>query len=150
MPTPVRARFLITSQRSLVLDGVDEFPLPALEHDAAVALFVRHAQLLKPDFSVDDRALKRVQRLVDRLQGVPLALAIAAARVEVLSLSKLEKRLAGRLEALTQPPALGHAEDALMGRLGEWVWELLPPWARAVLQQCAVFVGGFGLEQATA
>jgi predicted ATPase/Flp pilus assembly protein TadD len=142
------ARYLVTSQRPVGGDDVLEFDLPPLSQDAAVELFVRRAQLIDADFVFDDKARKRIDRLVERLHRIPLAIAMAAARVDVLSLAKLEKRLGTRFEVLTQPPDVASEPELTLSKLGDWSWELLPDWARELLLQCAPFVGGFALEQA--
>jgi predicted ATPase/class 3 adenylate cyclase/Tfp pilus assembly protein PilF len=150
IPRAPEARFLITSQRPIAGDDILEYDLPQLGPVAAVELFIRRAQLVDAGFSVDERGRKSVERLVERLRFIPLAIAIAAARVDMLSLSKLEKRLGSRFEALVQPPDLVEQQQVTLHQLGDWSWELLAPWARSALQQCAAFVGGFSLIEARA
>ena len=87
------ARYLITSQRAIAGEDIVEFELPTLDQEAAYELFVRRAQLVDPKFSADERQAKRIHRLIERLQRIPLAIAMAASRVDVFSLSRLEKRL---------------------------------------------------------
>ena len=142
------ARYLVTSQREISGEDIVEFELPPLSQDAAFELFVKRAELVDPDFTVDDRATKRIYRLVERLQRIPLAIAMAASRIDVFSVARLEKRLGTSFEALTQPPSERTPADITLSQLGDWSWSLLPDWAREVLMQCATFVGGFALDQA--
>ncbi|MEE2835389.1 MAG: adenylate/guanylate cyclase domain-containing protein [Myxococcota bacterium] len=142
------ARYLITSQRAIAGEDIVEFELPTLDQEAAYELFVRRAQLVDPKFSADERQAKRIHRLIERLQRIPLAIAMAASRVDVFSLSRLEKRLGASFAALSPGSSKAERVDQTLSHLGDWSWSLLPDWACEILMQCATFVGGFNLAQA--
>lgn len=136
------ARFLLTSRSALGAAGevaVEVGPLAVPERGsrettAAVELFIRAAQRVRPDYEGD---LPVVAEIVRRLEGNPFAVTLAASRMGLLSTRAL-------LETL--PQATG---DSLAAAI-EWSWELLSSAERAVLARSAVLDGSFGLDTATA
>jgi predicted ATPase/class 3 adenylate cyclase/Tfp pilus assembly protein PilF len=144
----VEASFVVTSRARLHMPGEEVMalhPLP-LECDA-VELFVLRARAQQPDFvlgNADHAAVAEVVRLLD---GLPLAIELAAARVRVLSLSQLVERLADRFRLLagTRGPA---ARQATLRAAIDWSWDLLRPWEQAAFAQCSVFERGFTLAAA--
>jgi predicted ATPase len=144
-----KSKVLATSRAALRLSGEQEFPVPPLPADAAVELFAERARAVRPDFVLDgDRAV--VAEICTRLDALPLAVELAAARVKLLPPSKLLERLAQRLPVLT-----GGAQDAperqrtLRAAL-DWSYGLLDQEEQELFARLSVFAGGFTLEAAEA
>ena len=138
---------LVTSREELHLLGEHVIPLPTLAEDASVELFRERARMVRPDFEADDALLARV---CERLERIPLAIELAAARVRVLDASQLLERLGQRLPVLT-----GGARDAperhrTLRSTIEWSHDLLDEAERLLFARLAVFVGGWTLEAAEA
>jgi predicted ATPase/DNA-binding CsgD family transcriptional regulator len=141
---------LATSRALLRVSGEHDFPVAPLARTEAVALFVARAEAAIPGFSLAAGDAASVAALCDRLDGLPLAIELAAARVRVLSPRALEARLTERLRLLTggardQPPRLRSMRDALA-----WSHDLLAAEEQALFRRLAVFAGGFTLEAAGA
>jgi predicted ATPase/class 3 adenylate cyclase len=142
-------RVLATSRERLKLAAEHFYDVPPLGQDDAVGLFVARAQTAAPDFAVGDN-LETVDALCRRLEGLPLALELAAARAAVLSptalLSRLEKRL-------PMPPGGARAAEArhrtLRGTI-EWSFELLDEFDERLFRDLSVFVDGCRLDAAVA
>jgi predicted ATPase/DNA-binding CsgD family transcriptional regulator/DNA-binding XRE family transcriptional regulator len=155
---------LATSRESLRVRGEHEFPLsplalPAMEcllaigeltHSPAVALFVERAHAVQPHFALTADNALAVSAICRRLDGLPLAIELAAARVKVLPPPALLARLEHRLPMLTGggrdlPERQRTMRDAIA-----WSYDLLSPNEQALLQRLAVFAGGFTLTAADA
>jgi len=127
--------------------GID---LATAERSAAVQLFVARAQAVRPEFTLTERNAAPVAAICQRLDGLPLALELAAARIRHLAPPQLLERLAPRLRLLTdgprdQPRRLQTMRDAIA-----WSYDLLTPAEQSIFRCLAVFVGGFTLEAAEA
>ena len=155
---------LVTSREVLRLQAEHDFPLqplalppvdglPAmeeLEHSPAVALFVDRARATDPTFALSPDNAAAVAELCARLDGLPLALELAAVRVRTLTPAAMLERLESRLKLLT-----GGARDLpdrqrTLRQTIDWSYELLEPPEQLVFQRLAVFAGGFTLEAAEA
>jgi len=144
------ATFLVTSRETLRLPGEIVFPLEALPLDGdAIDLFVHRAQSRRDDFVPDATQREAIGEVVRLLDGLPLAIELAAARIGVLSLQQLVSRLRDRFRALAANPG-ATARHATLRAAIDWSWELLTEWEQAALAQCSVFEGGFTLEAAEA
>ena len=165
---------LVTSRRALGLDGEQQralppLPLPAagaLPGDAghstltnpAVALFIDRARAVRPDFEPDLAQADAVAALVQHLQGMPLAIELAASHVANLSPSALLGLLQGpagsspglRLLARSGPRAGADPRHASMLAVVRWSWQLLSPAARQLLPRLSVVAGSFSLDTALA
>ena len=140
-------RAIVTSREPLHLAGERVFPVAPLPVDDAVALFFERARSIVPDFRVgEDRAT--VERICARLDGLPLAIELAAARVGILSPGAVLERLDQRLALLTSGARdLPARQRTLRGTL-EWSHDLLADDERRAFAGLGVFVGGFSLEAA--
>jgi predicted ATPase len=145
LPLAPEATFLVTSRIALRLSGEERFPLGPLSTADGVALFTaRAARPVHPD-DADD-----VERLVAELEGLPLAIELAAARTRFVNVAGIRERLADRLRLLTGGSADRPERQRSLRASLDGSWELLAPWGRAALAQLSVFEGGFTLEAAEA
>ena len=135
LPLPVPARG----------DGIE-----ALSRSTAVRLFVDRAQLHKPGFALNEREAPVVAELVARLEGIPLAIELAAARVRALSVADINARLRDRYKLLTGGSRVLQERQQTLRALVDWSYELLEPQEQIVLDRLGVFVGGFDLAAAEA
>ena len=155
-------RVLATSRTPLRLRGEHEYPVPPLSvprRDArgagsvarspAVELFVSRARAVRGDFRLDERTAPVVAEICRSLDGLPLALELAAARTNVLAPADLLVRLENRLDVLTAGPRDLPARQQTLRATVDWSHELLDERARALFAALAVFSGGCTLEAAT-
>ena len=153
-----KARFLLISQTLLHIEGERviqiepmptaplDAPLDALEKNPAVALFVDRARATQPAFELTKHNAKHVATLVQQLDGLPLAIELAATRVRVLPVHKISDRLTQRFKLLKSPQRDLSARHATLQAAIDWSWQLLEESEREALHQCALFRGGFTLE----
>lgn len=144
-----RAAFVVTTREILGLRGETALALAPLPPDDAVELFVTRAVQAKRDFVAtgdDARALPGLVRLLD---GLPLAIELAAARVRLMSPRVLVARMGERFSLLAAPGGRRDRQATLRATL-DWSWELLSPAEQAALAQISVFEGGFSLSAAEA
>jgi predicted ATPase/class 3 adenylate cyclase/Tfp pilus assembly protein PilF len=153
-------KVLATSRTPLGLYGEHEFPVPPLttpdlrhppplEHLTqyeAVGLFVERARAVKPDFSVTNESAPAVAEICVRLDGLPLAIELAAARIKMLPPNVMLRRLGSRLKLLTGGARdLPERQRTLRGAI-EWSHALLDEGERVLFSRLAVFSGGRTLE----
>jgi predicted ATPase/class 3 adenylate cyclase len=156
-------RIVATSRRPLHLYGEFEHPVPPLTLPAddvggveelsgssAVQLFVQRAQMVRPDFRLDRDNAADVAEICRMLDGLPLAIELAAARVKLLGARALRTRLAKDLELLTSPGAERPTRQQTLGNAVTWSYRLLPAELQRFLRQLGVFTGEFGLEAVAA
>jgi predicted ATPase/DNA-binding CsgD family transcriptional regulator len=115
---------------------------------AAVALFADRARQADPEFVLDAQTTPAVARLVARLDGMPLAIELAAARVESLGLSQLLERLEASFGLLAEPGAVPRHQS--LAATTQWSYDLLAEADQQVFRRLAIFPGGFTLEGAEA
>jgi predicted ATPase len=147
---------LVTSREVLRLSGEHTLEVPPLrlpsrtplpppeglsQYDA-VRLFIERAQAVKPDFQVTDANARTVSEICHRLDGLPLAVELAAARVRHLPPEDLLLRLERRLSVLTAGPRDLPARHRTLRDAIAWSYDLLSPGERALFRRQAVFVGG--------
>ncbi|MFN8472678.1 MAG: tetratricopeptide repeat protein [Anaerolineae bacterium] len=116
----------------------------------AAQLFVQRARLVKPEFALSQSNLQAIAEICHRLDGLPLALELAAARVRVLPPVALLQRLIPRLALLTDGPRDLPTRQRTMRAAIDWGYDLLEEEEKQLLRRLAVFVGGFTLEAAAA
>jgi predicted ATPase len=155
-----KLRVLVTSRAPLHIYGEFEFPvptlaLPDLQHGTSrsilsknptVALFMARAVAIKPNFELTDENARAVATICTRLDGLPLAIELAAARIKLLSPSAMQSRLESSLQLLT-----GGAKDLPMRQQTlratmDWSYDLLSPAEQTLFRRLSVFVGGCTLE----
>jgi predicted ATPase/DNA-binding CsgD family transcriptional regulator len=153
-------KLLVTSREVLRLHGEQEFPVPPLalpdlkhlpESDrlsayAAVALFIQRIHSVKPDFQITAANANAIAAICTRLDGLPLAIELAAARIRILSPQALLARLEHRLQVLTQGPREVHARQQTLRNTIQWSYDLLSVQEQRLFRRLTVFVGGFTLE----
>jgi non-specific serine/threonine protein kinase len=146
-----------TSRGSLGIGGetvwrVPPLSLPSRPDDVAdadaVRLFVARAQLQRPDFTLTPDIAAAVAQICRQLDGLPLAIELAAARVGVLSVGQIADRLADRFRLLTSGSRTALPRHRTLGAALDWSYELLTEPERAVLRALSVFAGGCTLEAA--
>ena len=141
------ACFAVTTREVLGLAGEESLALAPLAEADAAALFKRRAQAAQADFGAgDDSAVAPLVRLLD---GLPLAIELAAARVRIMSPRTLLARMSERFKLLASAGGRQDRQATLRAAL-DWSWDLLTPGDKAALAQLSVFEGGFTLEAAEA
>src|SRR5579884_1602142 len=131
----------------------DEKRLPTLEQLSqyeAVRLFVERAVLSRPDFAVTAQNAASVVQICSRLDGIPLAIELAAARARALAVEQLAQRLDDRFRLLTGGSRTALPRQQTLRALIDWSYELLSEAERTLLRRLSVFVGGWTLEAAEA
>jgi predicted ATPase/class 3 adenylate cyclase len=155
-------KLLATSRSPLRLRAEREFPvapltLPdplgaanatALAASEAIQLFLDRATRVRPAFVLTDKTGPVIAEIVRRLDGLPLAIELAAARMRLLTPESLRERLSQRLDLLSGGPRDAPARQQTLRNTIAWSHDLLAPDAQLVFRRLAVFVGGFSLEAA--
>jgi predicted ATPase/class 3 adenylate cyclase len=153
-------KVLVTSRAALRVSGEQEYPVPALDlpdpahlpplaalsHYEAVALFIQRAVAVEPGFVVTNENAPAVAEICASLDGLPLAIELAAARIRLLSPQQILARLGSRLDLLSAGSRdLPDRQRTLRGAIA-WSWELLDQPSRALMARLAVFVDGASYE----
>ena len=131
---------------SLPLPEGSSFPLKELKAFASVGLFVERTQNVKSDFALTDQNAALVSQICQRLDGIPLAIELAAARVKVISLEEILLRLDDRFSLLTAGSRTALAHQQTLRATIDWSYELLTEPERILFRRLAVLAGGFKLE----
>ena len=121
-------------------------PMEGLEQYEAVRLFVDRARLAQPAFSVTGENAPAVAQICARLDGIPLAIELAAARVKVLSVEQIAPRLDDRFRLLTGGARTALPRQQTLRAAIDWSYDLLSEKEKRLLRRLAVFVGGWTLE----
>jgi predicted ATPase/DNA-binding winged helix-turn-helix (wHTH) protein len=121
----------------------------ALDACEAVRLFVERARLLVPKFSLGDDSRDAVAEICRRLDGIPLAVELAAARVKMLTVEEIRARLDDRFRLLTGGSKTAMARQQTLLATIQWSYDHLAPDQQQLLQRLSVFVGGWTLASAT-
>lgn len=150
-------RVLATSREPLAVQGERSWLVPALslptsdtlegvEHAESVRLFVERARDVAPDFAVTTDNMRAVADICRRLDGIPLAIELAAARVRVLSPGQIRDRLDDAFQILSSTSRTSIARHRTLRATMDWSHDLLLGDARALLRRLAVFRGGATLD----
>ena len=144
-------RCLVTSRQALGIQGELRHEVAPLAADDALELFLGRVQAVSPGFVASHRVREIARELVGRLDCLPLAIELAAARSVVLAPAEILGRLDRRLDLLKVDAGhrIGARHSSLRGAL-EWSWSLLPESGRQALAALAVFEGGFSVAAAAA
>jgi predicted ATPase len=157
-------KILVTSRAALHLYGEHEFPVPplampdsqvrpdldVLSQVPAVALFMQRALAVRPDFELSQENASAITEICARLDGLPLAIELAAARVKVLSPSAMRTRLTSRLQLLTGGARDRPQRQQTLRAAIDWSYDLLAPAEQKLFRRLSVFAGGCTLEGAEA
>ena len=155
-------KILATSREGLGIEGERLFALRSLdvpregastdaravEECEAVRLFVDRAQLVLPDFAITPRNAAAVAEICRRLDGIPLAIELAAARVKILSVDQIRDRLDDRFRLLTGGSKALPRHQTLLATI-QWSYDQLAADEQRLLRRLCVFVGGWTLDLAT-
>jgi len=159
-----RLKIIATSRELLRVRGEQEFPVPPLAvpqvaanvtpaelaENPSVALFVRHAQSVRAGFALTAENAPAVAGICARLDGLPLAIELAASRARILQPDLLLARLDHRLSLLVHGTRDLPARQQTMRDAIAWSHDLLSPDEQALFRRLAIFAGGFTLEAAEA
>ncbi len=157
-------KVLVTSRAALRVYGEHEFPVPplplpdsrqmhsleALLSNPAVELFSQRAAAVKPDFTITTENAPTVAAICSRVDGLPLAIELAAARVKMLPPSAMLARLESRLQLLTAGPRDVPERQQTLRKTIDWSYDLLSGSEQKLLRRLGVFLGGCTLEAAEA
>ncbi len=143
------APLMATSRERFAISGEHVIQLEPLSPDEAVALFVDRARMVSAGFDAQAE-LEHIRSIVERLDRLPLAIELAAARVRLWPPEALLGRLDDQLDRLGRAPRDMPVRHASLREAIEWSWRLLHEDERATLARCAIFAGGFTLEAAEA
>jgi predicted ATPase/DNA-binding SARP family transcriptional activator len=155
-------RVLATSREPLAITGEALVVIPPLGQPAigtsaaealeypAVRLFADRAAAVRPDFTVNDDTVAAVVEIVRRLDGLPLAIELAAARMRGLPLADIESRLSDRFRLLTGGSRTAMPRHRTLRAVVEWSWDLLTPAERLIAERLAVFPAGATVRSASA
>jgi predicted ATPase/DNA-binding SARP family transcriptional activator len=137
-----RLRIVATSREPLGITGESLFVVPPLEQDPAVRLFADRAAAVSPGFGVTEETLPLVVDIVRRLDGLPLAIELAAARLRTLPLAEISRRLDDRFRLLTGGSRTALPRHRTLRAVVEWSWDLLTPAERLLADRFSVFPAG--------
>lgn len=143
-------RVLATSRRSLGVIGEAVRPVPPLDPEAAEELFIDRAFLARSNFTVDGSNRSAIDELCARLEGIPLAIEMAAARLSVLTVDQIVDHLDDRFQLLTRAERAADHKQRSLAAVMDWSFELLEPDDRRLLGRISVCADGFDLEAASA
>jgi predicted ATPase/DNA-binding SARP family transcriptional activator/tetratricopeptide (TPR) repeat protein len=141
-------RILATSRESLAVDGESLWPLPPLAAAEASDLFVVRARAIAPGFQPDEPTMKTVAGICTRLDGLPLAIELAAARMRAFAADDVLARLGDRFRLLTSGTRTALPRHATLRAVVDWSYDLLFDEERRVFERMSVFAGSCPLEAA--
>ncbi len=155
-------RILVTSRIALRISGEQEYAVPPLAFPAgdpagdeesldrypATTLFLQRARAVRPDWTPDGKDAAAVREICRRLDGLPLAIELAAARIRMFPPDALLKRLGKRLDVLTGGPRDRPARQQTLREAIAWSYNLLQPGEQAFFRRAGVFAGNLSLETA--
>ena len=141
-------QLLVTSREPLGISGERVYRIPSLVRAEAIALFVDRAAAVRPSFRLDERSKAAVTEICERLDGLPLAIELAAARVRMMSPAELLEKLTGRLRILSAGRSSVLPRQRTLEASVQWSFDLLSEVEQALLRRLTVFAGGFTMAGA--
>jgi predicted ATPase/DNA-binding SARP family transcriptional activator len=141
-------QILATSRESLAIAGESLRPLPPLAIDEASELFVARARAIAPGFRADEHAMATITEICDRLDGLPLAVELAAARMRALAPGDILARLASQFRLLTGGSRTALPRHQTLRAVIDWSYDLLFDDERRVFERMSAFAGPCPLEAA--
>ncbi len=139
-------KILVTSRSFLHIYGEQEFPVTPLAQNSAIELFAQRAAAVWPDFAITSENEAAVQEICARLDGLPLAIELAAARTKLLSPLAIRDRLHGRLQLLTGGALDLPERQQTLRKAIDWSHGLLNGEEQKLFRRLSVFLGGCTLE----
>jgi len=155
-----KLKILVTGREALFIEGETTIQIPplslpkekqTLEEIAAsegVQLFLERARAVRPDFALMDQNGVTIAEVVRRLDGIPLALELAAARLRMLTIEQIHEHLNDRFRLLTGGRRTALPRQQTLQALIDWSWQLLDEPERVLLRRLSVFSGGWTLDAA--
>jgi predicted ATPase/DNA-binding SARP family transcriptional activator len=141
-------RIVATSRESLAVAGESLWLLPPLAAGEASELFVTRARAIAPEFQPDQPTMKTVTEICARLDGLPLAIELAAARMRAFAPGDILARLGDRFQLLTTGTRTAPPRHATLRAVVDWSYDLLLDEERRVFERMSVFAGACSLEAA--
>lgn len=159
-----KLKMLVTGREALFIDGETTLQIPSLSlpgrktgatfaevrASEGVQLFLIRAQAIRPGFELTPENAHAIAEIVRRLDGIPLALELAAARTRMLTVEQIAERLTDRFRLLTGGRRTALPRQQTLQALIDWSWNLLDEKERLLLQRLSVFSGGWSLQAAQA
>ncbi|MBV8155877.1 MAG: adenylate/guanylate cyclase domain-containing protein [Candidatus Eremiobacteraeota bacterium] len=139
--------FLVTSREALGVHGERTYRMPSLDETSGAALFAERAAAVKRDFALNGNAAI-VNQIVTRLDGIPLAIELAASRVKVLSLERIREGLNERFKLLAGGSRTALPRQQTLRAMIGWSYELLDDAEKRMLRQLAIFRAGWTIDAA--
>jgi len=143
-------KVIATSREPLEVGGEVTWAVPPLSEVDALELFTDRARRARPQFSLRDEDADAVRSICRRLDGLPLAIELAAARTRGLAPGHIATALSDRLAFLPTGPRTAPQRQSTLRASFDWSYDLLSDAERGLVRQCSVFTGGFDLEDAMA
>jgi len=157
-----KLKILVTGREALFIGGettiqIQSLSIPESEEDLTpasigksegVQLFLARAQAVRPDYDLSPANAAAIGEIVRRLDGIPLALELAAARLRMLSAEQIAERLGDRFRLLTGGSRTAMPRQQTLQSLIDWSWNLLEENERVLLRRLSVFSGSWSLEAA--
>jgi non-specific serine/threonine protein kinase len=143
-------RILASSREALGIAGELAWRVPSLPQAEAVRLFAERAELALPSFALTSANTPAVEQICDRLDGIPLAIELAASRLKVLPVERIAERLGDRFRLLTGGSRTALPRQQTLRGTIDWSYSLLSEPERTLLRRLSVFMGGWTLEAAEA
>ena len=134
--------------QSLALPDLDESDLAEIEKCEAVQFFLKLARDIHPDFRLDQANVESIIQIIQQLDGIPLVLELAVARLRVLSVEQIAARLDDRFRLLTGGRRGVLPRQQTLHALVDWSWNLLDQTEQVILRRLSVFTGGWTLAGA--
>ena len=151
-------KILASSREALSVPGERPYPVPPLtlpenelgleewQQYEAIRLFVERTQIVLPDFQLTADNAKTLVKICQRLDGIPLAIELAAARMKILTTTQIAERLDDCFRLLTTGSRAALPRQQTLRALIDWSWELLTEEEQHLLRRLSVFAGGMDLE----